>query len=304
VIFISALDDVQDMVRAFRTGGVDYITKPFQIDEVLARVETHLALRNLQKQLQDANRRYEHELALAGQVQRSFLPHSSPDIPGWDIAARLIPSREMSGDFYDLIPLPEGLWGIVIGDVADKGAGAALFMALSWSLIRTYLAIYPSRPARALEVVNRRILQDTLSEQFVTVFVGVLDPAASVLEYGSAGHCPALVVRGGGEVQRLERTGMVLGAREDETWEQQRLAIDVGELLVVYTDGVTEARNQQGELFRVARLQRAAEAGGQRGAAGVVDQILAEVNAFTGREHLEDDIALIVLERVAGLAPQ
>ena len=304
VIFISALDDVQDKVRAFRTGGVDYITKPFQIDEVLARVETHLALRKLQQQLLDANRRYERELALAGQVQRSFLPHSIPDIPGWEIAARLVPSRETSGDFYDLIPLPEGRWGIVIGDVADKGAGAALFMALNWSLIRTYLAIYPSQPARALEVVNRRILQDTLADQFVTAFVGVLDPVTGILEYGSAGHCPALLVRGCGEVQRLELTGMALGVREDENWEQQRIPFDVGDLLVVYTDGVTEARNRQDALFRLERLQRAAEGGRRRGATGVVDQILADVNAFTEREHLEDDIALIVLERVADLFPR
>jgi sigma-B regulation protein RsbU (phosphoserine phosphatase) len=303
VIFISALDDVQDKVKAFRTGGVDYITKPFQIDEVLARVETHLALRKLQQQLLDANRRYERELELAGQVQHSFLPHSIPDIPGWEIAARLVPSRETSGDFYDLIPLPEGWWGIVIGDVADKGAGAALFMALSWSLIRTYLAIYPSQPARAMEAVNRRILQDTLSEQFVTAFVGVLDPLAGVLEYGSAGHCPALLVREGGEVQQLERTGMVLGARQDEKWEQQRFSIDVGDLLVVYTDGVTEARNRQGELFREARLQRTVEGGRRQGAAGVVNQILADVNAFAEREQLEDDIALLVLERVTSLLP-
>jgi sigma-B regulation protein RsbU (phosphoserine phosphatase) len=298
VIFISALNDVQDKLRAFRTGGVDYITKPFQIDEVLARVETHLALRRLQQQLLAANRRYERELALAGQVQTSFLPHSIPAIPGWDIAARLVPSRETSGDFYDLVPLPDGRWGIVIGDVADKGAGAALFMALSWSLIRTYISLYPSQPARALEAVNRRIVQDTLSDQFVTAFVGVLDPAAGTLEYGSAGHCPALLLPRSGEIRRLGLTGMALGVREQEQWEQQRIHLCVGDLLVVYTDGVTEARNWKGELFRLERLQLAAQQRGRPGTAGVVEQILAEVNAFTEREHLEDDIALIALERV------
>ena len=243
------------------------------------------------------------ELALAWEIQASFLPDQLPVMAGWQLSAALEPARETSGDFYDFIPLPDERWGIVIGDVADKGAGAALFMALSWSLIRTYLAVYPSQPARALEVVNRRILQDTLADQFVTAFVGVLDPAAGMLEYGSAGHCPALLVRGGGEVQRLGLTGIALGVLEDEKWEQQRIPIDVGDLLVVYTDGVTEARNRQGDLFRLARLQRAAEGGGQRSAVASMDKILADVNAFTGREHLEDDIALIVLQRVAGLPP-
>jgi len=298
VIFISALDDVQDKVRAFRTGGVDYITKPFQIDEVLARVETHLALRRLQRQLLDANRRYQRELALAGQVQSSFLRHSIPAIPGWEVAARLVPSRETSGDFYDLILLPEGRWGIAIGDVADKGAGAALFMALGWSLIRTCLAIHPSQPARALEEVNRRILEDTRSEQFVTVFLGVLDPATGVLEYGNAGHCPSLLIRGSGEVERLTLTGMALGVREEETWEQRRISLEAGDLVVAYTDGVTEARNEQGKLFGMERLQRAAAEGVQRGAAEVTEKILADVGAFAEREHLEDDIALVVLKRV------
>jgi len=298
VIFMSALDDVQDKVRAFRTGGVDYITKPFQIDEVLARVETHLALRKLQRQLLEANRRYERELALAGQVQGSFLRHPLPELPGWEIATWLLPSRETSGDFYDLIPLPEGRWGIAIGDVADKGAGAALFMALGWSLIRTYLAIHPLQPGRVLEEVNRRILLDTLSDQFVTAFLGVLDPATAALEYANAGHCPALLIREGGEVERLKLTGMALGVLEEEKWEQRRVPFALGDLLVAYTDGVTEARNWRGEMFRTERLQRAAEEAAGRGAAAVLEQILADVHAFTGREPLEDDIALVALKRV------
>jgi DNA-binding response OmpR family regulator len=126
VIFISAIDAIQDKLRAFTIGGANYVTKPFQLEEVLARVQTHLALRKLQRQLQDANKRMKQELALAGQVQRSFLPHDLPRIPGWQLTATLKPVRETSGDFYDFIRLPNRRLGIVVADVCDKGAGAAL----------------------------------------------------------------------------------------------------------------------------------------------------------------------------------
>ena len=126
IIFISALDATQDKVRAFHTGGVDYITKPFQAAEVLARVETHLALRRLQWQLLEANERMAQELSLAGEVQASFLPRELPELPGWQLAATLKAAREASGDFYDLIPLPGARLGIVMADVSDKGAASAL----------------------------------------------------------------------------------------------------------------------------------------------------------------------------------
>jgi serine phosphatase RsbU (regulator of sigma subunit) len=297
VIFISALDDVEAKVRAFHMGGVDYITKPFQIGEVLARAETHLALRRLQQELQERNRRYERELALAAQIQASFLP-PVPTIPGWQMAARLIPSHETSGDFYDFVPLPGERWGIVVGDVADKGAGAALFMALSWSLIRTYLVEHLSAPARALELVNRRILQDTLTTEFVTVFLGVLDPAAGTLSYGNAGHCPALLVRAGGDVTWLARTGMALGVVEEAVWEESSVAFQAGDLLVLYTDGVTEAPSPQGKLFRSHRLKSVAREHIRAGPVEVLENVLADVMAFAAGGRLRDDIALIVLKRL------
>ncbi len=111
IIFISALDATGDKIKAFTVGGLDYITKPFQFEEVLARVETHLSLRKLQKQLQDANKRFEQELALAGRVQASFLPKELPDISGWQLAVTLKPARETSGDFYDINLLANGELG-------------------------------------------------------------------------------------------------------------------------------------------------------------------------------------------------
>jgi sigma-B regulation protein RsbU (phosphoserine phosphatase) len=297
VIFISALDATQDKVRAFAAGGEDYVTKPFHVEEVLARVGTHLALRKVQKQLQEANRKMAQELALAGEVQFSFLPQDLPELPGWQIAATLRPAREMSGDFYDIISLPDGCSGFVVADVCDKGAGAALYMALSWSLIRTYAAEFPAQPANVLRHVNRRIVKDIDTNRFVTTFYGTLDPATGTLLYCNAGHCePYLVSAPGSEnIRGLDRTGVPLGIFAEETWEQRSIQLVPGDMLVIYTDGIIEAQNAQGAFLGKDRLLQAAGDHFGLPAWEVRDAILADVLGFEGETPQADDIALIIL---------
>jgi sigma-B regulation protein RsbU (phosphoserine phosphatase) len=305
IIFISALDAAQDKVRAFHAGGVDYVTKPFQTAEVLARVETHLALRELQKQLLDANERMAQELSLAGEIQTSFLPRELPRLPGWQLVATLQPARQASGDFYDVVSLPDARLGIVMADVTDKGAAAALYMALSCTLIRTYAGQYPAQPELVLGAVNRRILTDTSANQFVTVFYGILDPATGRLVYSNAGHCPPLHFRAAneGEPQELGTTGMALGILEDRAWRRETAQIDPGDLLVLYTDGITEAHSEQAMLFGEGRLLESVRASLR--AAGpqpptaqeIQDAILAGVQRFAGNAPQSDDIALIILVR-------
>lgn len=298
IIFISALDSVEDKLAAFRLGGVDYVTKPFQPEEVLARVKTHLALRGLQRRLQESNRRYRRELALAGQIQASFLPQVLPTLPGWQLATRLIPSRETSGDFFDVVALPEGRWGLLIADVADKGVGAALFMALCWGLIRTYLARTPSAPARVFEAVNRRLLRDTTAGEFVTVFLGVLDTATGRLTYANAGHCPALLASAGRAPVRLRNTGAPLGILENLTWEQHDRQLHPGDTLLLYTDGISEAQSATGQFFCIEGLEAVMQASPGESAAGLLERVLRTVNAFAEGKHLEsDDIAVLALRR-------
>lgn len=299
IIFISALDETQDKIKAFTAGGVDYVTKPFQLEEVLARVETHLALRKLQKQLQDANRKMERELTLAGEVQASFLPSELPSIPGWQLTVTLKPSRETSGDFYDVNPLPNGRFGILVADVVDKGAAAALFMALSWTLIRTYAAQYPTQPELVLSAVNRRILADTHADQFVTVFYGILDPATGTLVYCNAGHSPPYLIRAqkGGDVQKLIRTGVPLGILEDRTWEQGVVQLAPGDVLVLYTDGVTEAQNPQEALFGEERLLESAQTNLRHPAQDIRDAIITDIYEFMGDAPQFDDITLVIVVR-------
>jgi sigma-B regulation protein RsbU (phosphoserine phosphatase) len=299
IIFISALDATEDKVRAFAVGGVDYVTKPFQIAEVSARVHTHLALWRLQRQLQEANEKMERELALAGEVQAGFLSHEPPAIPGWELSVALKPARETSGDFYDFIALPDRRLGILIADVVDKGVAAALYMALSWTLIRTYAMQYASQPERVLNAVNRRILKDTTSSQFVTAFYGVLDPATGVLTYCNAGHCPPYVVgvQGSEEAKRLARTGIVLGVFEDRTWEQEAVQLVPGDVLVLYTDGISEAQNERGEFYGEDRLLEYVTANLGRPAWEIRDGVVEDVQAYVGNAPQHDDLTLAVLVR-------
>jgi len=299
IIFISALDETQDKIKAFTAGGVDYVTKPFQLEEVLARVETHLALRKLQKQLQDANRKMERELTLAGEVQASFLPSELPSIPGWQLAVTLKPARETSGDFYDVNPLPNGRFGILVADVVDKGVAAALCMALNWTLIRTYAAEYPTQPELVLGATNRRVLVDTDADQFVTAFYGILDPATGTLVYCNAGHSPPYLIRAqkGEDVQKLIRTGVPLGILEDRTWEQGVVQLAPGDLLVLYTDGVTEAQNPQEALFGEERLLESAQTNLGRPAQDIRDAIITDIYEFVGDAPQFDDITLAIVVR-------
>jgi sigma-B regulation protein RsbU (phosphoserine phosphatase) len=301
IIFISALDATYDKVRAFTAGGVDYVAKPFQVEEVMARVETHLSLRRLHRQLQEANAKMARELALAGQVQATFLSRQLPEVPGWQLVATLRPARETSGDFYDLSLLANGRLGILIADVVDKGVGAALYMALSCTLIRTYAAQYPAQPEPVLSAVNRRIFEDTEADQFTTLFYGILDAATGSLTYCNAGHCPACLIRAadGGDIAQLVRTGMPLGVMEDATWEQRSVEIAPGGGLVLYTDGITDAQNAASEFYGQERLMSSLQLNHGRSAQEIHDAIMGDVERFTGQAAQQDDIALAVIVRDA-----
>jgi sigma-B regulation protein RsbU (phosphoserine phosphatase) len=299
IIFISALDAIEDKVKAFNVGGLDYVTKPFQFEEVLARVETHLALRKLQRRLQDANKRFEKELALAGRVQASFLPNELPDLAGWQLAVTLKPARETSGDFYDINPLPNGEVGILVADVVGKGVGAALYMALNWTLIRTYAAEYPTQPELVCEAVNRRILRDTHADMFVTAFYGILKPASGTLIYANAGQNPPHLysAKSGNGVQRLSATGKPLGMFEDETWEKGVALLLPGDVLVLYTDGVVEAQDAQDTVFGEDRLLKSVQVNMGRPAQDIQDAVIADVSEFIDDAPQYDDITLVVLVR-------
>jgi tetratricopeptide (TPR) repeat protein len=236
------------------------------------------------------------ELRVAGRIQEGLLPRELPHIPGWQLAAALEPARETSGDFYDFIPLPEGRWGIVVADVADKGAGAALYMALSRTLIRTFAAEHVTKPELVLAAANERILEETHIDMFVTVFYGILDPETGTLAYCNAGHHPPYVLSGR-RSQALGRTGMALGVVQDTDWDSDTVQLAPEEILLLYTDGVTDAQSPDGKAFGQDRLLAAAQASLERAAPEVQENLLAGIRQFVQDAPQFDDLTLLVLKR-------
>lgn len=255
------------------------------------------------------------ELTLAGEIQASFLPESEPEIEGWQIAAALEPARETSGDFFDLIPMWDGRLGVVVADVADKGMGAALFMALSRTLIRTYATEYATRypdtyafhPERVLNTVNQLIIRDTSSNLFVTLFYGIIDPKLGILTYANAGHNPPFLVHCKNThgqratatpvIRALPRTGIPLGILEDRVWERGSVEFKPGDVLVLYTDGVTEAQNGRREFFDEDRLVQTIRRAYDRPAREIHQAIVEQILNFVGEEALKDDATLVIVKR-------
>jgi serine phosphatase RsbU (regulator of sigma subunit) len=239
------------------------------------------------------------ELAFAGKIQASFLPEQIPSIAGWQLAAQLIPARETSGDFYDLIPLPNGCLGIVVADVTDKGFGAALFMALSRTLIRSYSIQYPSDPVRVLWETNQRILMDSQSDLFVTTFYGTLNPVSGELKYANAGHNPPYLFISGDDIpsRTLKATGVPLGVLQDRSWEQAAIGIEPKSVLVLYSDGITEAQNSAGEFFGEKRLQRVIAKNLDRSAEDLQKAIFSAIKEFVSEAPQSDDLTLVVVGR-------
>jgi DNA-binding NarL/FixJ family response regulator len=242
------------------------------------------------------------ELYMAGKIQADILPEKAPVLHGWDISAELEPARETSGDFYDFIPLTQQKWGLVIADVSDKGMGAALFMALSSSLMRTYAARFPTLPSLTMSAVNERILTDTRGSMFVTSFFGILEQYTGRLIYTNAGHPPGYIIsnpRGKNPILALRPTGMALGASETGRWTQKIVKLAPGDLLVLYTDGITEAANPDGVMFGEDRMLDLLLSNTHRSVTDIKHLLLEEVHNFVGSTPRQDDIALIVLRREA-----
>jgi serine phosphatase RsbU (regulator of sigma subunit)/tetratricopeptide (TPR) repeat protein len=260
-------------------------------EEMLAQVRTDIMAQAA------AHEEAAAELAAAGRIQASFLPERIPSLDGWDIAAILKAARETSGDFYDFINLPGGKLGLLIADVADKGAGAAMFMAMCRSTLRNAIQAFPDEPHSALSLANERILGETHTDMFVTVFLAVLDPASGTLSYCNAGHNPPLLRAATGNIERLDRTGMALGVVGEGEWARAQTTIEPGGIMLLYTDGVTEAQNKGHELFGDERLLGLLEAHSTGTSTELQGNLMDEVTAFAGDAPQFDDMTSVVVRR-------
>jgi serine phosphatase RsbU (regulator of sigma subunit) len=245
------------------------------------------------------NARLERELQMARQVQADLLPAHMPRLPGWEFAAGWSPAREVSGDYYDLFKDAGGRMGIVIADVADKGMPASLFMVFTRSAIRATLHHSPST-ARGIRQVNQLMCAESSRGYFVTVFFARLDPQKGEITYVNAGHNPPILVRAADcQVEMLTRTGMALGILEDADYEQRTIQLEPGDLLLLYTDGLTEAMNASNEQFGTERLIQLTLAYSADGPQALLAAINRAVNEFTNAAPQADDITLLAIKRVS-----
>lgn len=306
VLMISAVDDIESVVRCIELGADDYLPKPFNPILLRARVEASLS----RKYLHDRERLYaqslERELEIGRQIQQSFLPATLPQPPGWEIAVRFRPARQVAGDFYDAYELPAGRIGLVIADVCGKGVGAALFMALFRSLLRAYAeraGNSPSSPGvailtEAMTATNRYITYVHKSaHMFASVFFGVLDPKSGMLHYVNAGHLPPVVSRVDGTTERLLPTAPAIGLLPASRFPVDQVRLEPGDLLVAFTDGVTEARDVKRDFFSEERLLRLID-GTYSSASSVLDAIDREVESYSADTSAFDDLTLLAVRHV------
>jgi sigma-B regulation protein RsbU (phosphoserine phosphatase) len=246
--------------------------------------------------------RMERELHLARQVQSSLLLHSMPQVPGWEFAARWLPAREVAGDYYDFIRLsadaqaaPE--LGLVIADVTDKGMPAALFMAFTRTVVRVSVDRAAS-PAEGIAYANRLICAENTGGLFVSLFYGQLQPATGQLTFVNAGHNQPLVYRQGtGYVTPLRRTGMPLGVDAEAAYTQQTVQLSPGDVLLLYTDGVTDALNPRQEEFGPERLQQALRDHSTDLTVDLITAVEKSLQAFAEGVAPFDDVTLVVAKR-------
>jgi phosphoserine phosphatase RsbU/P len=242
--------------------------------------------------------RYTKELEIAKEIQDSFLPESVPDIPGFEVAAVTIPAMEIGGDLYDFIPVNAGRTGFVIADVSGKGVSAALYMALSRTLLHAS-GEAEADPGLAVKNANRLIYEDGRSSMFITVFYGVLDPRGMLFTYVNAGHNPPLLLRTGeGPAWMTGTKGIALGVIPEVGISPTGLGLRSGDVLVLYTDGVTEAFNERDENFGEERLLDCMMRHQSLPAKEMIAVLLAEIRAFSGSAPQSDDITLVVIRVV------
>lgn len=237
--------------------------------------------------------RIERELELAANIQRQILPRDLPNVPGLQIAARNVPTRQVGGDYFDFFPLSGGRLAFLVADVSGKGVPAALLVSTVHAAV--HLQIEDARTIPELVArIDRHLYRYAVTRKFLTAFFGMLDPDAGTLRYVSAGHNPALLRRAGGDIEQLNATGVPMGMFPNSTWREEILPIGKGDLLCVYSDGITEALDAADEEFGMERLSRLLDAGPPD---EICRRVFDAVGDFAAEVPQYDDQTLLLVRR-------
>ena len=297
-VIVSAYGDMDNIRTAMNRGAFDFVTKPIDFKDL--RITIDKTLRHL-KALHEAMAAHntlvaiQRELDVARNMQQSILPARFPDLPNCEIFGSMEPAREVGGDFFDVISLDNERVGLAIADVSGKGVPAALFMMSSRTLLKG-AAIGIPEPGDALREVNDLLEQENEAMMFVTVFYAVFDPATGDLTYANGGHNPPLIVHADGTSTLLPTTGgIALGVMGGIHYEQSTVTLAPGDIAVLYTDGVSEAMNAEGEEFGVERLRQVFENNPPADARITNGAVFNAVHAFAGGTAQSDDITCLTL---------
>ncbi|MFO7692076.1 MAG: SpoIIE family protein phosphatase [Vicinamibacterales bacterium] len=286
---LGALNLESDTLDAFSDADVEYL----EFFAVAAAISIEKAV--LHREMLEKHR-IEQQLGIAREVQKALLPAANPVLDGYDIAGTNVPTWEIGGDYFDYLPQPDGRLGIAIGDVAGKGGPAALIMATLRPALRAQRA--SDVPLDAVARRLNRILLDSMdASRFVTAFYGLLEPGTGAIGFANCGHNPPLLLRAAGACDVLASGGPALGMWHAATFVPGAAFVLPGDILVLYTDGVVEVMNADGEMFGIDRLEAVIRQSRGASSRDVVQAVVDATRVFAGREGYEDDFTLVIVRR-------
>jgi len=294
VIFLSSLDDTEDKVRGLQLGAVDYMSKPFQPEEVKARVNTHLTIHRLRREVQMQKKQLERELQVVSEVQRRLLPKKLPVIRGIDLAVYYATSRYAGGDYYDVIEISGNQWGFLIADAEGHSAPAAVLMAMTCSLFHSYSGSL-TEPGEVLTFMNR-ILCKFAEPSFVTALYAVFDAHHRTLKFARAGHPPPIIYQRSEnrQLELVSKTVSPLGVYPYDKVPVAKTNLKRGDRLLFYTDGIPERFNNEGKAYGAVRLLKRLAENRSNSPQQILDKIIEDVERFAGERPPDDDQALFL----------
>ena len=297
VVVISGVEELNSVVRCIQMGAEDYLTKPVNRILLKARMDASLEKKRLRDKQTTLLRKLEREMNIARHTQMSILPDHLPQQGGYSFGALIKPAMTVGGDFYDAIPMGQNRWGLVLGDVSDKGLPAALFMTMTYSLIRV-MATRNLDPGQALREVNHYLMEMNNDNMFVTVVCGLLDCANHVFHYARAGHPQPLWISVEGEARQLEpHPSQALVLFPQPIIDEGQVAVSPGSLMVLYSDGLSEATNAQGrQMGRSGLEERLRQTRGQT-PQQICSDYWHQVRAFIGDSEQQDDFTVLAFRR-------
>ena len=304
-IMVSAYGDMGNIRQAMNNGAFDFATKPIDLDDLSLTIEKAIEQISYIKAMQQEHIQLESikgDLAVAREIQQAILPRIIPPFPEnahqIDIAASMEAAKDVGGDFYDFFRIDEDHIGFVIADVSGKGVPAAIFMAVCRTLIRA-TGIKGGAPSECITYTNDLLVEESVSDMFVTVFYGIYNLKSGEVVYTNAGHNPPYVVKADGSIKNLPLSkNLVTGIVEGYQYTEETLQLEHGDTLLLYTDGVTEAIDTESKEYGEERLKNLLRQSAQASCQELIDMVKADVKSFAGDEEQSDDITLLAIKRL------